>query len=552
MIKNLGEKITCSCLTAAIAGSMLLLTGCNYAEKFELMNRAPAIMQVPDEKVYRIDMIELEEEAGSEAAEATLPEKKEITMSIEECRALAIENNLELRAELIQPTITKEGIDQAEAGFEPSFSGRTSYSKTDSPSASSIDATKSESVVTNLSVSIPLRTGGTLTYGLSDTYSKSDSIYYKPESYSNDFSVSISQPLLRNAGKNASTYSIRVAQYNSKMADITAKISAIRIIAEVDKAYWNLYASRRALEVRLQQYELSKTTYEETKRFVEVGVKAKIEIIRTEKRMADARSLIISAENTVRQRERELKRLINKKGLGMETKTIIIPSSAPAPIRYDIDREATVEFAIENRMEMLNMELQLALDSLNIEDYRNQLLPDISFDYRYNINGLSSKNRSGAYDMLTDVDYNDHTFTLSATIPIGNKRARSRLRQAVYQRAKRLATKEDREAEIKKEVLNQIDSLDTNWQQILANRQGTILADEQYRAEKKQYELGIVNSTDLLSAQTDLADAKRNEIDAITNYQISLINFAQATGTLLGASNIEWEPVVPDEGGSIK
>ena len=552
MIKKLLKRITGACIVSAFTGSMLLLAGCNYAEKIKMLNSVPEIMSVPDEKIRQIDVIELKE-ADEAEVEVSAPEQKEITMSIEECRALALENNLELRADLIQPTITKEGLIQASASFEPSFTSRSTYSKNNSPSVSRIDATKSERLNTNLSVRLPLRTGGTLSYTLNDTYSKSDSSFnYQPESYSNDFTVSISQPLLRDAGKNASTYSIRVAQYDSKMADINAKMAAIRVIAAVDKAYWNLYSSRKILEVRTQKYELAKTTYEETKRFVEVGVKAKIEIIRTEKQMADSRSSIISAENTVRQRERELKRLINKKGLGMETKTIVIPASLPAPVRYDIDRNAIVDFAIENRMEMLTLELQLARDSLGIENYKNQLLPDLTFDYQYSVNGLSSQGRSGAYSMLTDMDFSDHMFTLSATVPIGNKRAKSRLRQAVYERSKRLATKENREAEIKKDVLNQLDSLETSWQQILANRQNTILADEQYRAEKKQYELGIVNSTDLLRSQTDLAEAKSSEIEAITNYQISLIDFAYATGTLLGESRIEWEPVVPEDDGSIK
>ena len=535
-------------LPVALMSCLFLFNGCTYVNKVKELNETPPIMEISSDTIHEINVMKLKEGPQGVTVEdiAREPELDKITLSIEECRALTLENNLELRAELITPTINKENIRQAEAKFEPSFSGNSTFSKNDSPSSSSLQPSKSESLTTNLGVDMPLRTGGTLSFDLADSYYKTDLTNYDdPESYTTDLSVSISQPLLKNAGKNASTYSIRVAQYNSRAADLRTKIAAIRIIAAVDRAYWNLYASRRMLEVRNQQYEYAKTTYEETKRFVEVGVKAKIEVIRTQKQMADAATQIITAENDVRQRERELKRMINKKGLGMETRTIIIPSSPPEPVRYNLDRESLVKYALENRMEMLELELQLAKDGMDIEYSKNQLLPDLTLDYKYNINGLSSETRGDSYDMLFDNDHNDHRITLRATIPLGNKKAKSQLRQSEYERAQRLITREDKEAEIKSDVLNQIDSLEAAWQSILARRQNTILSDEQYRAEKRQYELGLVNSTDLLKAQTDLAEAQRAEIAAITEYQVGLINLAYASGTLLGEARIEWEPIVP-------
>jgi outer membrane protein len=76
---------------------------------------------------------------------------------------------------------------------------------------------------------------------------------------------------------------------------------------------------------------------------------------------------------------------------------------------------------------------------------------------------------------------------------------------------------------------------------ILAARQTTIFYDQQYQAEKRQYELGMVKSTDVLDVQTNLADAQRAEICALADYQIALVDLAYATGTLLGAAKVEWK-----------
>ena len=38
------------------------------------------------------------------------------------------------------------------------------------------------------------------------------------------------------------------------------------------------------------------------------------------------------------------------------------------------------------------------------------------------------------------------------------------------------------------------------------------------------------------------------EIAALTLYQISLVDLAYATGTMLGSAKVDWEPIVPDIG----
>ena len=534
-------------ITAALISCLFLFNGCTYLNKVTEWNKTPPIKEIPSDTIHEINVIELKEAPPEEPANVEIqePELKDITLSLEECRALTLENNLDLRVKLIDPTIEKENVSQAEAEFESTFSGSVSYTKSNSTNASIIQGTKTDSVNTDLGVDMPLKTGGTLSFDLTDTFRKTDSLFYSnPVTYSSSLSASISQPLLKNAGRRASTYSIQIAQYNKSVVDLRTKLGVMGVIVDVDRAYWRLYAARRLLDVRKQQYDLAKATYEETEKFVEVGSKAKIEIIRTKKQMADTITSIINADNDVRQTERNLKRMLNKKGLGMETKTIIIPSSPPDPVRYEIDAKNMIEHALNNRMEMLELEVQLAMDSLSIEHNRNQVLPDFSFTYKYNINGLGT-DRGDSYDTLSKGDSNDQTFLLNMKIPIGNKRAKSQLRQAIYKRAQRLTTKENKEAEIKSDVLNQIDKLEAAWQTILASRDNTILSDEQYRAEKRQYELGLVNSTDLLKAQTDLAEAQRAEIAAITDYQIDLIDLAYVTGTLLGAAKVEWEPIDP-------
>lgn len=529
--------------------STFMLGSCSYVKKVKEWNAIPPIMDVPEEAVRQIDVIDLKE-AQEEIIDIDVskPELSELTISLEECRALTLENNLDLRIQLINPSIAQEGVNQEEAKFEAIFFGKVEYNNTDMPQSSLLDGTGINQHIADIGVDIPLRTGGALRFNMVDSRRSEASVWtlLNPSFYSSS-SISISQPLLRNAGKNVNTYRIRMAQYNSKIIDTRTKLQAMRIIANIDITYWKLYASRKLLEIRKQEYDLSKALFEQTERFVEMGLKPKVEVIRTKASMAEKLERIIKAENRVRDTERSLKRTLNKKGLGMRTKTVLMLSTQPDPVLYKLDSSLMVKNAIENRMELLELELQLAQDSSNIDYSKNQMLPLVTMEYKYNINGLG-EDRHGAYNMLKDNEYNDHRFNIQFSIPLGgNKAAKSNYRRAIYERVQRLATKESKEAEIENEVLNQIDKLEANWQRILASRQTSILRDQQYMTEKKQFELGFASSTDVLDAQTQLAQAQIMEVVAITEYQIALVDLAYATGTLLGAAKVELVPVVPGE-----
>lgn len=201
--------------------------------------------------------------------------------------------------------------------------------------------------------------------------------------------------------------------------------------------------------------------------------------------------------------------------------------------------------AIDNRMELLELELQIAKDVSNIDYLRNMALPLVNLNYTYNINGLGVS-RKDALDVIYDKNFEDHRLGLQLIIPLGNESAKSRLRQAFFQRRQRLATKENRHSLIKVEVLNAIDTLEANWQRILASRQSSILEGRLHKAEMRQFEIGLVTSTDVFEAQINFTNAQSSEINALAEYQIAMVDLAYATGTLLGAARIEWNPVVPE------
>lgn len=550
---NFSLKLVLVALLIFVELSVLLLSGCrhlqidnNYNKLDDALNTIRFIEPLELEEDERLEEVEKDEIISLNTDNFEL---SELELSIEECRALALENNLDLKVQLINPTISAERVNQEEAKFEAVFSSKMLYEKTDTPVATTLEIQGSsrEVISADLGVSLPLKTGGEINIDLTDNRYKTNSIWtvFNP-TYDPDFSASISQSLLRNAGKRVNEYAIRIAEYDWRISETQTKLQVINLITKVDQAYWKLYAYKEILDVRNKQYEMAKVFYKETQELVKLGAKAEVELIRAEAGTAEILEAIITAKNYLQDAERDLKQLLNKTDLGMETSTALIPSTEPDPVHFELQRKEMVAKAIENRMEMIELELQIAQDSSTIDYLENQTLPLVDMEYKYNINGHGAS-RTDSYHILGHHKFDDHRIELNVSIPLGNNYAQSRLHQAEYQRAQRLASRDSKEALIKQEVLQQVDKLEANWQKILARRKVTIIRNQQYQSEKRQFELGgMVTSSDVLNAQTDLTESQISEITALAEYQIALVDLSYATGTLLGATKVRWEPFIPE------
>lgn len=465
-----------------------------------------------------------------------------VTLTLEECRAEALRNNLDLKVVMVDPAIASEREKLEDARFESAFTLRTGWSETDSPTASELASSQLSRRYIEPGVTIPLRTGGTATVTLPvQRVEDSNSFSTLNPAYTSDLQFSISHELLRGAGRRANTARLRIAGYERQAAEARTKLEVIRQLAAVDRAYWLLYLSRRELEVAQQQYELAQAQLERAQRRLAAQQVAEIEVIRAEAGLSDRLQAILLTQNIVLLRQRELKRIINREGLSVESPTLVVTATPPDPVVYEYDLPELCVLAVDNRMEMLELELRLAADAAQIDLARNNTLPLLTLDYTYRVNGLGGSMQD-TFHTLQRNNFADWEVGLAAQIPIGNEAAKSELRSAILQRIQRLATKSAREVSIRQEVLNAADTLRGDWQRILAARQSVILNTRALQAEQRQFDVGRSTSTDVLDAAARLAQAQFDEARALTDYQISQVDLAFATGTLLGAGKVTWEP----------
>jgi outer membrane protein len=480
--------------------------------------------------------------ATQPSTRATAERPPELQLTLAEVRRLALENNLDLKVSLLDPEIARTSVTEEQARFEALFTTDTSFAKTDAAVASQLTGSQTSAFDFNPGLQIPLLTGGSIQLGFPiDRFETNNQFSTLNPSYSAGPSAQLTLPLLRGFGFDVNAQSIRVAFYQYETAQAETKLSVTRVLADVERVYWRLYAAREQLKLRHQQYDLALAQLERARRQARAGMVPEVDLVRAESGVADQVEAVILAQNDLRARQRDLKRILNVPGLEMETPTLLVPATAPRAVVYHLDGPALARAALTSRMEMLEAELQIATEAANVRVARNGMLPLVSLQYTYNINGLGPV-LDEALTQVWQKRFEDHRVSLHVEVPVGNQAAESRLRRALLSRTQRLAGRDQRAAQVRQEVLVAVDELETNWQRILAARERVIAAARVVDAEIRQFNQGLRTSTDVLDAQTRLADARLSEITAITEYQIAQVDIAFATGTVLGASHVVWQP----------
>lgn len=483
-----------------------------------------------------------------EDARARFAGVERVDLSLDNARIAAIANNLNLSATLIAPTIAAEQVSEEEARFESVFTLSASVRDNDDAVASALDSSQSTSRSITPGIRVPLRTGGELSINLPiSRFSTDNSFSLLNPAYTSDLNFSLSHNLLRGAGRRAATHSIRLAEYNRQVSEAQTKLEVIRTLAEVDRAYWRLYAAIRALEVVEQQHAVAAAQLERAQRKERAGTGTEVDIVRAQSGVADRVEQIIRAQNDVSLQERALKALLNIDGLDVDSSTHLEPASPPDPVEYDFDTPRLVQAALDNRMELLEIELNLARDAANIAFAENQALPLVALQYTYGVNGLGGT-LDNSVDTLGRNNFESWSIGLNAEIPLGNEQRKSSLAQSILARLQTLATRDAREQSITREVYDAIDQLSSTWNRILAAQEAVSLSARVLEAEQRQFDVGRSTTTDVLDADANLANARLTEIRAIVEYQIAQIDLAFATGTLLGQTKVDWEPRDPRGG----
>ena len=477
-----------------------------------------------------------------------------IVLSLKDAILRTLSNNVSIAVESFNSKVKKETIIESLSEFDATLGLELSTGRKTQQLASAFSSPNrmaNDNDNWDLSLSQKLVTGANYQFDFTNNRNKTNSktAGLNP-SYSSEFQLSLTQPLLKNFGVDLNKRNIHIANNDVDISDYEFKAKAIDVVSDVENTYWDFVFSLRDLEVKQKSLERAKDLQKRVKAQVLVGIMAPIETLQAESEVASREEFLLTAQDVIEDNQDKLKNILNIDFSSPEGLSPIYPSSQADVLVEDVDFNETVKMALANRPDYLGKKKELENKDILVKYQENQIYPSVDLVGSLGINGLSGEAitiTSGTFQgtsayggsygtALSDAlstKYYDWELGVKFSYPLGNRSAKSKLSASRLEKAKLILDIKDLEKKIILEVRESVRQLKTDTKRIKAATVAKKLSEEKLKAEEKKFEVGLSTSFNVLKFQEDLAEAQSNEIKTIIDYKQSRIRLRKTIASTL-------------------
>lgn len=373
-----------------------------------------------------------------------------------------------------------------------------------------------------LGVSKILPTGGTLTVNGTTLISGDGD----KGGYGNDSTirVSLSQPLLRDAGYETSHNQLTQAERNVVYAIRDFELFREDFTIEVTRRYYDLVEQLQQIENAKAELKSREFTYKQSTALFEVGDASEVDKLRAEREYLATKNDLITQEASVRLSIDRFKILLG------------LPTSFPLEIRPEtpvykdipVSLDNAVSAALHNRLDLLTARDELEDSEREVRIAKNQLLPDLDLDTRYRLGSTTGGTR-----LSPAFDENLYTIGLSLDLPFERVSERNAFRSSIIsmERSRRsLSLKEDN---IVLEVRESIRRLRRVQATLDIRKREIAAAEKEERAATWRFDEGEADNQDVSVAQAAVRRARNSYIADLVDFETSRVQLLRDIGILI-------------------
>lgn len=390
---------------------------------------------------------------------------------------------------------------------------------------------------------------------------------------STGFQFKLTQHLLQGFGFAANNRFIRIAKNNRELSDVAFRLQIITTVNQIQTMYWDLVYAYENVRVQNESLAFAQKTLSDTKKQVEIGSLAPIEVVRAQSTVAqDQQALTVAMTNLQLQQllmKNALSRTLRDQTLAgaevIPTSTMEIPQNEQIQPTQDLVSEA-----LRHRADLVEARIQLNTSEISNKGVRSALLPTLDLFAYYGGNGLGGAlNSDATICSATSTGFcidpgsippsfrgNGHTSYSTALNELINSTApdkgvgiqlniplRNRAAQAVqirseleYQQAQMALQQAENRINI--EVRNAQFGVEQNRASVASAQAAVDYAKQSLDAEQKKYQFGTSTTTLVLQTQSALATAESTLMSAMAAYEKSRVELDRATGVTLDKAGI--------------
>jgi len=459
---------------------------------------------------------------------------------------LALSNNTDIRLDHSQIEFAQDNLRRVRGPFDPVATSSFADSRGTTPTITQtagapILNTLTQTTTFGYSQLFQTGTNFQTSFSTSKLSTNSSASLLNPSLQSN-LQFTVTQPLLKNFGLFPNRAPILITQRNLKQAHANFQGEVNDVVLQVVGNYWNVVLARENLTVQKKSLEEAEKSYEHDKKALGLGALPPLDIYRSQSQVASRRVGVIQAEYSLKQAEDQFRRGV---GADLDPATRVLDldlTDRPEPTGQlpSTDIPTALARALANRPELERVHEQLASDELSVRLAHNNLKPDLELSGFYAGNGVAGNvpggNVTGLSAGLNQVfhfTYPVYGASLSLTLPIRNHSGQANLADALVSRTRDQYQERQTNQSITLEVTQAVHSLEEAKLTMEAAKVAVDLARDTLHADERKYELGAEAVFFVLDAQTQLAQAELNLIQAQISYQLAVAQLDHATGDLL-------------------
>jgi outer membrane protein TolC len=486
-------------------------------------------------------------------AASTQPPPTVRRITVDEAVKLALEQNLGIQVERVNPRIQDVAIAQARSLWTPTVSSTLSNNSANQPPTSSLAGSQTKVTdsrfSTEIAVAQTLRTGANYNVAWDSSRAKSTNLFntFDPVLRSN-VSLNFTQPLLRGFKIDSIREQLAVSRKDRDAADLQLQSTIVATTRNVKNAYWELAYQIASLNAAQQSLDLSKRVLGDNEKRVQIGTMAPIDIVEAQSEVARNEESVIVAEAAIKRAEDSLRALIYDPSSPDFWNIQIEPNETGAFTAQSVDAAAAVQRALGNRLDVKLAKNSLQRTDINVRFYQNDMLPSVNAQATFNTAavggaqlqqvsfqdiaaGIAQRNviaQRSFGSVLGDVISSAYpTWTVGVTVsyPVGTSTAETNLARSKLQYEQGERQLKNLELQVATEVRDLARQVETNQKRVDTTRAARELAERRLDAAEKKFAAGIETNFFVFQAQRDLAQARTNEVRAISDYNKSLVDF---------------------------
>ena len=368
--------------------------------------------------------------------------------------------------------------------------------------------------------------------------------------------IGLDQHLLKGFGYRANAVFIRIARNDLKVADSVFRQQVIASVAQVLNAYYTLLADKDQVRVAEAAIKYAQQLVDDDKKEVDVGLLAPLDVVQAQSQLANSQQNLIVAQTTYLQQQEVLKTMLSK---NVDPQLAAVPidstDALPEPRPDDVPAlEEALKEAVQNRPEIEQNQLNLRNQEYTIQANRNGMLPTLDAFATYAPSGLSGIKvlrdqhgnvigtiPGGLGDSLSNVfsnNYPNYSLGFTFSVPLRNRAQEANAAQALVEQHMMETSLQRQKNQVAQDVRNAEIAVTQAKAQITAAVQARIYAQQALDAEEKKFKAGTSTTLNVILEQQNLVTAEGNEAKSRATYASALVQFQQATATILDAHRI--------------